>query len=86
MEMYVSLAELKQDLDYFRNNPEDAKFFDKMLDKYKNSSDEVKTILKSFLCDKMLEDNPTYLLQKIAEENPEKIVYCNTPDDPFFMI
>jgi hypothetical protein len=86
MEMYISLAELKQDLDYFRNNPEDAEFFDKMLDKYKNSSDEVKTILKSFLCDKMLEDNPIYLLQKIAEENPEKIVYCNTPDDPFFMI
>ncbi len=86
MNAYGSLAELEQDLDYIRKNPEDAKFFDRMLQKYKNSSAEVKAVVKSFLYDKMLEDNPTYLIQKIAEENPQKIIYCNTQDDPFFRV
>lgn len=86
MTAYQSLQQLEDDLEYARNNPLDEAFFDKMVERYKNATNEVQSILKSALFDKMLEHNPTYMIEKIAQENPNKIIYCNTPQDPFFYV
>lgn len=86
MNAYANLQQLEEDLDYARNNPHDEAFFAKMVERYKNANSETKTVLKSALFDKMLEHNPTYVIEKIAEENPHKMIYCNTQADPFFHV
>ena len=86
MNSYQSLQQLEEDLEYARNNPLDEAFFGKMVERYKNSTTEVQAILKSALFDKMLEHNPIYMIEKIAQENPHKMIYCNTPQDPFFHV
>jgi len=86
MNAYESLQQLEDDLEYARNNPHDEAFFDKMVERYKNATSPVQTILKSALYDRMLEHNPTYMIEKIAAENPHKMIYCNTEQDPFFHV
>jgi hypothetical protein len=86
MDNYLTLEQLQDDLEYVRENPGDYVFFDRIIEKYQNSTLEMKAVMKAFLYDKMLEDNPTYLIQKVAEENPNKIIYCNTQEDPFFRV
>lgn len=86
MNAYQSLQQLEEDLEYARNNPLDEAFFGNMVERYKNATTEVQTVLKSALYDRMLEFNPTYMIEKIAQENPQKMIYCNTPQDPFFHV
>jgi hypothetical protein len=57
-----------------------------MLEKYKNSDEQVQKALKVLLMDRMLEFNPIFLIEKVAEENPQKMIYCNTQEDPFFRV
>jgi hypothetical protein len=84
--MYSSLAELDKDLDYARKNPNDEMFFIRMVERYRNSSKEVKEILKSELFDRLLEYNPSYVISKVAEENPHSTVHRSTQQDPFFHV
>lgn len=86
MKPYESVEELNVDLDYVRNNPNDAKFFQRMVLKYKAASNEVQEELKSILMDRMLDHNPIFLMEKVAKDNPSKIIYCNTQEDPFFRV
>lgn len=86
MDAYQCLEQLECDLEYARNNPHDDAFFGKMVQRYQNATSQVQFILKSALFDRMLEFNPTYMIEKIAAENPKKIIYCNTEQDPFFHI
>ena len=86
MNAYECLQQLDEDLEHARNNPHDETFFDLMLERYKNATVEVQEILKSALFDRMLEHNPIYLIEKIAEVNPHKMIYCNSPQDPFFHV
>lgn len=86
MEQYQNLQQLEDDLDYARNNPDDEAFFVRMVERYRNAAKPVQTALKAALFDKMLEHNPEYVIEKIAEENPTKIIYCNTQQDPFFHV
>lgn len=86
MNAYLSLQQLEDDLEYARNNPHDEAFFGKMVERYKNATSQVQLILKSALYDRMLDYNPTYLIEKIAAENPQKLIYCNTENDPFFHV
>ena len=81
---YETVQQLEEDLEYARSNPDDEAFFDTMVQRYKNATSKVQNILKSALYDRMLEHNPTYMIEKIAAENPHKIIYCNTESDPFF--
>ena len=83
---YETVQQLEEDLDYARNNPLDEAFFSNMVERYKNATKEVQAVLKSALFDKMLEHNPTYMIEKIAQENPHKMIYCNTQQDPFFHV
>lgn len=86
MNAYECLQQLDEDLEYARNNPHDAAIFDTMLERYKNATVEVQEILKSALFDRMLEHNPMYLIEKVAEVSPHKMIYCNSPQDPFFHV
>jgi hypothetical protein len=86
MTAYQCLEQLEEDLEYARNNPQDESFFGTMVERYKNASSDVQKLLKSALYDRMLEHNPTYMIEKIAAENPHKMVYCNTEQDPFFHV
>lgn len=86
MNAYENLQQLENDLEYARNNPYDEAFFDKMVARYKKATKEVQAVLKSALFDRMLEHNPTYMIEKIAQENPDKLIYCNTQQDPFFHV
>ncbi len=86
MNAYQSLQQLEDDLEYARNNPLDEAFFGNMVERYKNATNEVQAVLKSALYDRMLEFNPTYMIEKIAQENPHKMIYCNTQQDPFFHV
>ena len=86
MNAYANLQQLEEDLEYARNNPHDEAFFGSMVQRYKNSTTEVQSILKSALFDRLLDYNPAYLIEKVAAEYPKKIIYCNTPQDPFFHV
>jgi hypothetical protein len=86
MKNYQSIADLEADLDLARSNPADDSIVDNMLIKYKASSEELKKQIKKLLCDKMLEDNPMYLFEKLSKENPTKVIYCNSQQDPFYTI
>lgn len=86
MNAYESLQQLEDDLEFARNNPGDDAFFDKMLERYRNATNQIQVVLKAALFDKMLEHNPAYIIEKIAEENPNKIVYCRSTQDPFFYV
>lgn len=84
MDSYKCLQQLEIDLEYARNNPHDLVFFDEMLERYRNSDQQMQAVLKSALFDRMLEHNPLYMIEKLAKENPNKIIFYNTQQDPFF--
>lgn len=86
MKAYSRVEQLEADLEYARKNPNDLLFFKRMLEKYKNSEEQVQKQLKVLLMDRMLEFNPIFLIEKVAEENPQKMIYCNTQEDPFFRV
>lgn len=84
MKPYTSVEQLNTDLEYSRNNPNDLEFFQRMVLKYNNSSEQVQKELKGLLMDRMLEFNPLFLIERVAKENPDKVIYCNTQENPFF--
>jgi len=86
MNAYECLQQLEEDLEYARDNPHDEEFFSKMVFRYKNSTEQVQELLKSALFDRMLEHNPLYMFEKVAEENPQKVIYYNSTQDPFFHV
>lgn len=86
MNAYQNLEQLESDLEYARENPGDESFFTTMVERYKNATSEVQKILKSALFDKMLEFNPEYVIEKIVEESPHKMIYRNSQQDPFFYV
>lgn len=86
MKAYSKVEQLEADLKYARENPNDLLFFEQMFNKYKNSEEQVQKQLKVLLMDRMLEFNPIFLIKKVAEESPDKMIYCNTQEDPFFKV
>lgn len=86
MKFYKDVSELERDLEYARKNPNDLFFFNTMLLRYRNSDNKTQKDLKILLMDRMLEFNPIFLIEKVAQENPDKMIICNTQEDPFFFV
>lgn len=84
MNAYQSLEQLENDLEYARNNPDDEAFFATMVERYTNAEKSIQLTLKAALYDRMLEHNPIYMIERIAADDPTKIIHCNTEQDPFF--